>query len=91
MNEQLIELIEQNKFAQVKNAIVQMNVVDIAAFLEELERPKLLMVFRLLPKEIAADVFSYFSFEMQAYIVESITDKETENILDMLFLDDLVA
>ncbi len=91
MKEHLIELIEQNKFAQVKNTIVQMNEVDIATFLEELERPKLLMVFRLLPKEIAADVFSYFSYEMQAYIVESITDKETESILDMLFLDDVVA
>ncbi|HHT93557.1 MAG TPA: magnesium transporter [Clostridiaceae bacterium] len=91
MKEHLIELIEQNKFAQVKNTIVQMNEVDIATFLEELERPKLLMVFRLLPKEIAADVFSYFSYEMQAYIVESITDKETESILDLLFLDDVVA
>ncbi|HPZ51412.1 MAG TPA: magnesium transporter [Clostridia bacterium] len=90
MKEHLIELIEQNKFAQVKNTIVQMNEVDIATFLEELERPKLLMVFRLLPKEIAADVFSYFSYEMQAYVVESITDKETESILDMLFLDDVV-
>jgi magnesium transporter len=90
MKEHLIELIEQNKFAQVKNTIVQMNEVDIASFLEELERPKLLMVFRLLPKEIAADVFSYFSYEMQAYVVESITDKETESILDMLFLDDVV-
>ena len=91
MKEHLIGLIEQNKFAQVKNTIVQMNEVDIATFLEELERPKLLMVFRLLPKEIAADVFSYFSYEMQAYIVESITDKETESILDLLFLDDVVA
>ncbi len=91
MKEHLIGLIEQNKFAQVKNTIVQMNEVDIASFLEELERPKLLMVFRLLPKEIAADVFSYFSYEMQAYIVESITDKETESILDLLFLDDVVA
>ncbi|HPZ51411.1 MAG TPA: magnesium transporter [Clostridia bacterium] len=90
MKEHLIGLIEQNKFAQVKNTIVQMNEVDIASFLEELERPKLLMVFRLLPKEIAADVFSYFSYEMQAYVVESITDKETESILDMLFLDDVV-
>ncbi|HOA30587.1 MAG TPA: magnesium transporter [Clostridia bacterium] len=90
MKEHLIGLIEQNKFAQVKNTIVQMNEVDIATFLEELERPKLLMVFRLLPKEIAADVFSYFSYEMQAYIVESITDKETESILDLLFLDDVV-
>jgi magnesium transporter len=90
MKEHLIGLIEQNKFAQVKNTIVQMNEVDIASFLEELERPKLLMVFRLLPKEIAADVFSYFSYEMQAYIVESITDKETESILDLLFLDDVV-
>lgn len=91
MKEHLLELIDQNKFAQVKNTIVQMNVVDIAALLEELERPRLLMVFRLLPKEMAADVFTYFSYEMQAYIVESITDKETESILDMLFLDDVVA
>lgn len=90
MNNELITLIQQGKFAQVKNEIVEMNVVDIAQLFEELESEKILVIFRLLPKEISSDVFAYLSYEQQQYIIESITDKEIKNIIDDLFLDDTV-
>lgn len=90
MDEILKELIESKKYLQVRNQLIEMNIVDIAQILEELDKEKLLILFRILPKEIAAGVFTYISNELQQYIIESITDKETSSIIDQLFLDDTV-
>ncbi len=86
----LIDLIRQNKFQQARNEILRMNVVDIAQLLEELSNEHVLIIFRILPKEMAAEVFSYISFDQQRYIIESITDKEVQSIVDELFLDDAI-
>jgi len=90
MYEKLFDLINQGKFTAARNEIVEMNVVDIAQFLEELPVEKLLVIFRLLPKEIVADVFSYMPIEDKQHIIEAITDKEIRHIIDELFLDDTV-
>src|SRR5699024_2535862 len=70
--------------------IIKMNVVDVAYYLEEQDREKLLVIFRLLPKEVAVDVFSYISNEQKQHIIESITDQEITSIIEKLFLDDTV-
>lgn len=90
MREKIFELIEQGKYAQLKEEIISMNVVDIALLFEEIESHKILVVFRILPKEIASGVFTHMSNELQQYIIESITDKEIGNIIEELFLDDTV-
>lgn len=90
MKEKIFSLIEQGKYADVRKEIVNMNIVDIAQLIEELDRQKLLVVFRILPKEIASGVFSYIPNKLQKYIIESITDEEIKNILDELFFDDTV-
>lgn len=90
MNEVITDFIAQGKFFNARNEIVKMNVVDIAQLLEELDEDSVLMVFRLLPKDIAVEVFSYMSYEQQQFIIESITDKEIKNIIDELFLDDTI-
>lgn len=90
MNKVIMNFIEEGKFSQARNEIIKMNVVDIAQVLDELEAEKLIVVFRLLPKEIAADVFAYISTEQQQYIVEVVTDKEIKNIIDELYLDDTI-
>ncbi|NYB75827.1 magnesium transporter [Sedimentibacter hydroxybenzoicus DSM 7310] len=90
MKEIILNLLEQGKYADAKIEIIKMNVVDIAHLFEELEQQKLLVIFRILPKEIASGVFSYISNELQRYIIESITDKEIKNILDELFFDDTI-
>ncbi|SHE69691.1 magnesium transporter [Alkalibacter saccharofermentans] len=90
MYEKLFDLINQGKFTAARNEIVEMNVVDIAQFLEEIPVEKLLVIFRLLPKEIVADVFSYMPIEDKQHIIEAITDKEIRHIIDELFLDDTV-
>ncbi|MGI6563797.1 MAG: magnesium transporter [Clostridia bacterium] len=90
MSEWILDLINRNKYAEVRNMLIEMNVVDIAQIVEEIDKDKLLILFRILPKEMAAGVFSYIPSELQEFIVESITDKEIKNIIDTLFLDDAV-
>lgn len=90
MKEMLLNLIAESRYAEARNVVSDMNIVDLAQLLEELDKRKLLMIFRLLPKDIAAGVFSHVSSELQRYIVESITDKEIKNILGELFFDDAI-
>lgn len=86
----MLSLIHQGRLAEVRTWITQMNAVDIASWLEELDDNHVLVVFRLLPKDIAAEVFSYLSSEQQEFIIESIADREIKSIIDELFLDDTV-
>lgn len=90
MNQLIMNLIEQGNYSQVRDEIIKINVVDIAQILEEVKSEQMLIVFRLLPKEIAADVFSYMSSEQQLHIIEVITDKEIKNIIHELFFDDTI-
>lgn len=90
MKEEILKLMDENRYKDIREIISEMNIVDIAELLMELDKAKLLILFRILPKEIAADVFSYVSIELQQYIIESITDKEIANIVNDLFLDDAV-
>ncbi|HQD40482.1 MAG TPA: magnesium transporter [Bacillota bacterium] len=86
----ILELIDNNQLNQARNLIIGQNPVDIAHFLEEVPLEKILIIFRILPKDLAADVFAYLSSEQKKYIVENITEKEIRSILDELFLDDTV-
>ncbi len=88
--EKVLDLIRENKLMQARNELKDMNVVDIAQLLDETSQEKMLIIFRILPKDISADVFSYLSSEQQIYIIESITDKEIKTIIDELFFDDTI-
>ncbi|OGO77116.1 MAG: magnesium transporter [Clostridiales bacterium GWB2_37_7] len=90
MNELILELINQNKLTEARHELEDMNIVDIAQLFEEIDRHQLIKFFRILPKDIAADVFSYIPTELQAFIIESITDFEIKHIIDDLFFDDTV-
>ena len=90
MEKRIIELISENKIVEIRNELLEMNAVDIAEMLEEIEKHHLVKIFRILPKDIAAGVFSYIPVELQQYIIESITDNETRNILEELFFDDAI-
>ncbi len=89
-NERYLELVNEKKFRQLKHEITEENEVDIASFLEELPLEKAALTFRMLPKELAAQVFAHLSLEFQQYIVEAVTDKELSAIVEDLFIDDMV-
>ena len=81
------ELIERNKLLELCEYLQELNSVDVANQLMDLEDEELVLV---LPKDIAAEVFSYLDKDSQQHIVESITDREVTQIVDKLFLDDTV-
>ena len=88
---ELLRLIEEKKFAQARERLNECNEVDIAEWLDDFEKDsRALVIFRLLPKEMAADVFSYLSPESQQHIVEGLTDRELAGVIEDLFLDDTV-
>ena len=91
MNKEIIlELINQKDFSTLKAQLHQINPVDLAALLEELEERQLLIVFKVLNKEEAALTFSYMSHLVKKLLIESLTDKELKDVMDEMFLDDTV-
>ena len=86
----LLNLLEKGDFSALKADLTEMNVVDIAEFLEQLDQDAMIKIFRILPKDISADVFSYLESENQENIVGSITDAEVGKLVDDLFMDDVV-
>lgn len=90
MKDLVVVLLKAGKFAKIREEFSELNVVDIAQLIEEFDGEDILILFRLLPKEIASGVFTYLSVEQQEYIIEGITDRETQNIIRDLFLDDTV-
>lgn len=91
MNEhELLALIEQKQYMTIKKELSDLNAVDVAELLDPLELNTALLIFRTLPKDLAVDVFSYFSTDQQRDIIHAITDKELSHILDELFFDDMI-
>ncbi|MBE6777201.1 MAG: magnesium transporter [Ruminococcaceae bacterium] len=90
MQEQILSLIVDRKFQKLKQLLVEMNPTDIALILEEAEEKDLPVVFRILPKEQAAEVFSYFETDMQQFLIEKLSDTELKEVFDELFMDDTV-
>ena len=87
--DQLMELVQERKFRALREILTEMNEVDIAEFLDELDVEQEILVFRLLPKDLAAEVFSYLE-EDQEKLISALSDKELREVLDELYLDDTV-
>ena len=88
--EEIIELLEQNKLAELKEILINENPIDIADVFEDFPKEKYLIIFKLLPKDFSSEVFSYLSPEKQQEVIENITDDEIKFIVDDMYLDDTV-
>ncbi len=82
------EFLDKKQYTALRQLAEDMNPADTAAVLEELEPEDRLKLFRILPKGIAADVFSYLESESQQYIITSLSDKDAAQIVDKLQADD---
>jgi len=90
INDTLEILLEQKKYNAIKTALSTMNPSDIAALLEDVPPGELLLLFRLLPKELAADTFVEMDSEAQKALVQGVSDTELKSIVDDLYVDDAV-
>ena len=88
--DELYELLESKRMRELKGILEEMNEFDIAEFVAELDESMMPMVFRLLPKGMAADVFANFEAPEQELIINSITDSELGAIIEELYVDDAV-
>ena len=88
--DELTELLDKRDMKQLQSRMEEMNEFDVAEFLTEIEDNRMPMVFRLLSKETAADVFANFEAPEQERIINSITDSELAGIIEELYVDDAV-
>ena len=95
MNEETMELlhrlVEEKQYALLREQFNEMAYADIAEFIMNVDDEKTTVtVFRILSKDISADVFAYLDPDSQETIVRMITDKEIERLMDDLYVDDAV-
>ncbi len=96
MTDTILELLGQRKMKQLRSTLEEQNPVDIASAYEELfaegdiTPEQLLLLYRILPKETASEVFVEMLPETQQQLISGINDRELKDILDELFLDDAV-
>ena len=90
MEKQILSLIEEKKYTRLRECLEELNPADIALILEEAELKDLPVVFRILPKELAAEVFVEMDRELQQHLIESFSNTELKDVFDELFMDDMV-
>ena len=88
--EELLQYVEERKFRLLRSRLAEMNEADIAEFMEDLDDNKKVLIFRMLPKDQAADAFAFLEPDIQQHIINSITDAEVSKIIEDLFVDDAV-
>lgn len=90
IQERLDQLLDSGRHGQLRGALMMVNPVDIATYMQRLDREKLVILFRVLPKDVSADVFSYMDPDQRQVLVESIADREIASLIDEMFVDDAV-
>ncbi len=84
------EMLKEKDYISLRSTFSEMQPADAALILEELPREDLAIIFRLLPKQLAADTFAFMESEAQQDLISEFSDKELENVIEGLFVDDTV-
>jgi magnesium transporter len=92
IKDEILELLNESpiRTGQLRSRFARMNAVDIAELFEDMSREKVIQIFRLLPKSIAAEVFTYIESDEEQIIIEGLSDNEVSDIMNKLFVDDAV-
>ncbi len=89
MLDELKQLMETKDYGRLRQQITSYNEADIASILEEMEdAADRIRIFRLLPKDLAADVFSYLPSDVQEAIISAMSEKEGAELISMMYADD---
>ena len=90
LGDTLAALVEGKKYTTLRDILVTMNAVDVAAVFEDMPQDKLPLLFRLLPKELAAETFVEMAPEAQELLIQGFSDNELKEVVDELYVDDAV-
>ena len=88
--EELLNLFENRQYTALMNRLDPLTPIDAAEFLSGLPSEKLPLIFRLLKKDMAADIFAELDYDLQESLITSMTDREISDIIEELFTDDTV-
>ena len=88
MTENVAEFLETKNFPELKKLLEDMNPADIAAYLAQVPEETLPVIFRLLPKELAAETFVEMQSDEQELLIKSFSDREIHDVMDELYADD---
>lgn len=88
--EEILEMLESRQYKELKAELEKIHPVDVAEILEELEVKQMVMVFRLLAKEEAADTFAEMSSDLREELLTILTDSEVREVMEEMELDDTV-
>ena len=86
--EEIRELLGRGQYTRLRQVIQELNDADIADYMEDMEEEEVIKIFRILPKDMAADVFSYLEIDRQQSIITSLSDKDAARIIDNMMSDD---
>lgn len=90
LRDTMLKLLENKSYSTLKDILNTMNAADISILFEELPSDRLPLLFRLLPKEVAADTFVEMESDAQEMLIHGFSDYELREIIDELYLDDAV-
>lgn len=90
MVEHIVKMLEERNFKELKAELENMHPVDIAEMLEEFDDKQMILVFRLLAKDEAAETFTEMNSEMRQILLSALTDQEIKEFMDEMYLDDTV-
>jgi len=90
MESTLLTLLTEKKYSSLRDILNTMNPFDIAAIFDGLEEDRLPLLFRLLPKELAADTFVEMSPDAQELLIRGFSDSELKEVINELYVDDAV-
>lgn len=88
--EQLLTMLEERKFKELKDVLENMHPFDISEVMEELEDKQVILLFRLLTKDDAAETFTEMNADMREVLLNALTDSEIKEFMDEMYLDDTV-
>lgn len=90
MLEKTLELLKQRNYSALRAFLSELNPADIAAILSEVDEASIPLIFRILPKELAAESFAYMDSDLQQILIQSFSDKELHDVIEQLYVDDTV-
>ena len=90
LRDTLLKLLDEKRYYSLRDLFNTMNPADIAAVFEDIDEARLPLLFRLLPKELAAETFVEMEPELQELLIRGFSDSELKEVIDELYVDDAV-